>query len=344
MIQSRNKILLIRFSSFGDVTQSLSIPTRLKELNADIHWVTRSDLAILIEGHPFVDKIWKLDRATGIKGLFSLIWQLKKERYSHIYDAHNNLRSLLITLFLRPPLALERLFDPPLFIRKSQKRLKRFFLFRLRKNFYQMPFSGQRDLLEPLKAWGLSDQLPPTPQIKINAQADSKIGQMLADKNINQFVALAPSAAYELKRWPIEHWKKLIALMPSEKFILLGGPEDDFLKNIEAVAPDRVFNWAGKTNLAETTAVVAKSKSLVSNDTGILHLGEQLGHKTIALMGPAPFGFPSRPTTTILQLDLLCRPCSKHGQGPCINQKFHQCLVDIRPETVESKLRETFSS
>jgi len=51
-------------------------------------------------------------------------------------------------------------------------------------------------------------------------------------------------------------------------------------------------------------------------------------------MGPAPFGFPSRETTKIMQLDLNCRPCSKHGQGPCVNEKYQRCLVDITPEQV----------
>jgi ADP-heptose:LPS heptosyltransferase len=152
----------------------------LKELGGEVHWVTRSDLAILIEGHPMVEKIWKLDRATGIQGLFHLIFQLKKERYSHIYDAHNNLRSFLISLFLRPPFALSRIFDPPLFIRKSQKRWKRLMLFRFRKNLYRLPFSGQRDLLEPLKQWGLSEQIPPAPQINIQSISEAQIQQILS--------------------------------------------------------------------------------------------------------------------------------------------------------------------
>ena len=70
-----------------------------------------------------------------------------------------------------------------------------------------------------------------------------------------------------------------------------------------------------------------------------LHVGEQLGKPSIALMGPAPFGFPSRPSTKIMELNLPCRPCSKHGQGPCVNQIYHQCLVDITPAQVAAEVR-----
>lgn len=339
VIQSKSKVLIIRFSSFGDVTQCLSVPSKLKPYFEEIHWVTREDMSPLLSGHPAITKVFSLEKKKGLKGLFELIHQLRQEKYSHIYDAHNNLRSRLISWFLTPPLALDRFFDAPLLIRKSQKRWKRFLLFQLRKNTYRMPFSGQRDLLEPLSNWGIDESLPPTPQFFVSTQAHDKITSLLKEKNFSQFIALGPSAAFELKRWPLDYWKTLIHLFPKEKFVVLGGPTDHFLQELVAIDPSRVLNLAGETNFQETGAVVALSKALVVNDTGILHIGEQLGKSTIALMGPAPFGFPSRPTTKIMELYLSCRPCSKHGQGPCVNEKYQRCLVDITPELVQLELQ-----
>lgn len=363
LLSRRTKILIIRFSSFGDVTQSLSIPSRLAELanseakslhkkndlpsdnknqNLEIHWATRADMAPLLENHPNVHKIWLLDRKQKLSGLWQLIQQLKRENFTHIYDAHNNLRSWLICLFLRPPLNLSCWFNPPHFIRKSQKRWKRFLLFKLRINTYEMPFSGQRDLLEPLQAWGLKRNLPPTPQLFLADSVLSKIKQQLQNKNIHQYFTLAPSAAYELKRWPVEYFIALITLLksshPSHRFVCLGGPEDTFIEKIQSAHPDVVINWAGQLSLTESAATIALSNGLVANDTGLLHVAEQLGQRAIALMGPAPFGFPSREKTNIMQLDLKCRPCSKHGQGPCINKNFHQCLRGISAEQVAMQM------
>jgi ADP-heptose:LPS heptosyltransferase len=166
-----------------------------------------------------------------------------------------------------------------------------------------------------------------------------KIQERLPKAN---FIALAPSSAYPLKRWPLEHFKKLIQQNSTENFICLGGSEDTFIQELVAVAPDRVTNWAGPLSLQESAAVISLSRGLVTNDTGLLHVGEQLGKKTIALMGPAPFGFPSRPTTKIMELKLSCRPCSKHGQGPCVNEKFQRCLVDITPEQVGREIQTWF--
>lgn len=337
MLQSTHtKILLIRFSSFGDITQSLSLPSRLKDLGGEVHWVTRKEFVPLMEGHPAITKIWALDRRLGILGLFQLIFALKKENFTHIYDAHNNLRSHLICWFLRPPLAFERIFSPPFFVRKSQKRWKRFLLFRLRKNNYEMPFSGQRDLLEPLTEWGLKKELPAAPQLFVPHGLTEKVRSQIP---FASFVALAPSAAHALKRWPLEHFKKLISLMPGTKFVCLGGPEDSFISELVKVAPDRVVNMAGRFSLQESAAAIGLAHGVITNDTGLLHVAEQLGKRTIALMGPAPFGFPSRKSTKIMELSLACRPCSKHGQGPCVNEKFQRCMVDITPEMVQKEMQ-----
>jgi ADP-heptose:LPS heptosyltransferase len=142
-----------------------------------------------------------------------------------------------------------------------------------------------------------------------------------------------------LKRWPLDHFAQLIRLLPQTHFVLLGGPEDQFVNDLVAVDPARVFNFAGKLSLLESAYVVALSQALVANDTGLMHVAEQIGKPCVALMGPAPFGFPSRPRTEILEIDLPCRPCSKHGQGPCVNPEFQKCLRDIKPERVALSLR-----
>ncbi len=329
--------LIIRFSSFGDVVQTLSVPSAIKKAfpGAEVQWVTRDDMAPLLENHSSIDKIWRFNRKLGIVGLIRLSLEMKRQNFTHIYDAHNNLRSRIISTILRP---LGFLGLGPQFIRRSIRRWKRFLLFRLRINTFEMPFSGQRDLLEPLQKWGISKTAPAAPQLFLSSEVLEKAREILG--TYSDFIALAPSAAYFLKRWPQEYWQELILLLPHQRFVLLGGPEDTFIENIRSVAPDRVLNLAGKCSLQVSSGVIAWSKTLIANDTGLLHVAEQLGKRTIALMGPAPFGFPSRPSTQVMEIMLPCRPCSKHGQGPCVNkEKYHQCLVDITPAMMVMQLR-----
>lgn len=331
------KFLIIRFSAFGDVVQTLSVPSAIKQKfpDAQIHWVTRKDMAPLLRGHPHIDRVWEFDRKAGLGGLIKLSMQMRAENFTHIYDAHNNMRSRVIVWILRP---LGFLGLGAHFIRRSIRRWKRLLLFQFRINTFEMPFSGQRDLLEPLLPWGVSKLPPPAPQLFLSEESYHKAQEIL--KDYNGCVALAPSAAHFLKRWPKEYWKELILLCPEQKFVLLGGPEDSFIDDIRDVAPERVMNLAGKCSLAVSAGVVAQSATLITNDTWLLHAAEQLGKKAIALMGPAPFGFPSRASTKIMEIKLPCRPCSKHGQGPCVNkEKFHQCLVDITPTQIAAELK-----
>lgn len=324
----KEKILILRFSSFGDVTQCLSVPAKIREKwpESEIHWAVRDDLSSLLKNHPDIQKIWPFPRKSSALELLQFAWLMRRQNFTRIYDAHNSTRSWVISLVIKFTSRTQVL-------RKSQKRIKRFLLFRLRIDHYRKPLSGQRDLIEPLADWGINEKLPPTPQLYITPSEIESVSKLLPTK---PFIACAPSAAFELKRWPVKYWIELIQKNSNDCFVLLGGADDSFLENIQQIAPNRITNLAGKTSLRETAAVVKLSQVLISNDTGILHTAEQLGHPAVALMGPAPFGFPSRPSTAILQLDLPCRPCSKHGQGPCINPHYQLCLQGISPDLVSN--------
>lgn len=319
------KILIIRFSSIGDLTQSLSIPSFIKSYvsQAEIHFVTRDDLSEIVQHHPAVHKTWTLNRKEGFKGLLKLIRELRKENFTHIYDAHNNLRSFFIRNFVP---AKHKLIRPMM-------RLKRFLLLNFHVNLFEKPFSGQRDLIKPLEKWNMPFQLPPTPQLFLTTEKKQNALQLICEKN---YICLVPSAAFELKRWPINYWDELIKLNPTKKFVVLAGKDDHFTNLLDKNS--NIINMTGKTDLLTSAAIIENAQMTVTNDTGLLHFAEQLGKPTIALMGPAPFGFPSRPKTVILERNLKCRPCSKHGQGPCTNSNFQECLRSFSPNEVSQHM------
>jgi len=326
------KILVMRFSSFGDVLQCLSVAGRIGESwpDAEIHWVTREEYSPLLKSHPNVGRVWTLKRGANFGDVWRLGGELRSQGFTHVYDAHNNLRSRILSWRLA--------FSGAKFLRRSIFRWRRFLLFKFRVNLFPQPFSGQGALLEPLRAWNLPATAPAVPQLFLSGESkDLALAKLPA--GWNSFVALAPSAAFELKRWPVEYFAELIRLEKDLKFVVLGGPEDKFLDQLVAASPNRVCNLAGVLTLEQSSHIVAAAKALVSNDTGLMHVAEQIGIPCIALMGPAPFGFPSRPKTKIMSLDLSCRPCSKHGQGPCVNPEFHKCLRGISPAEVSASLR-----
>jgi lipopolysaccharide heptosyltransferase II len=322
------KFLVIRFSSIGDATQALSIPQHIKNTypNASVDFLTKKEFEKIFAFSPSIHKLWTIEKKLGFLDLLRLARQLSNENYTHVYDAHNNLRSNLFFCLIRAQNKLQR----------PMMRWKRFLLLNFKINLFEKPFSGQRDLLKPLERWQIPFSLPPAPQLYLDPEDQKKVSALIEKYQLKDFIVLVPSAAHALKRWPILHWKKLIELNPSKKFVILAGPQDTFTQNLDHCA--NVINLTGQTSLSESAALIQRAKAVVTNDTGLLHFSEQLGKPAIALMGPAPFGFPSRPSTVILERHLKCRPCSKHGQGPCTNKFYHECMVTITPDEVSQVL------
>src|ERR1700722_15251677 len=156
------KILIVRFSSFGDVLQCLSVAGALVRRfpDAEIHWVTREEFVPLVQTHPAIRKVWSIGGKRDTAALWKLALELRAARFTHVYDAHNNLRSRIIGLVVRAPFR----FLSVKFLRRSIFRFRRFLLFRFRINLFPQPFSGQRALLEPLRKWGVPADAP-TPQL-----------------------------------------------------------------------------------------------------------------------------------------------------------------------------------
>lgn len=320
------RLLVIRFSSIGDVTQALSIPAHIHRRypDAEIHFLTKNAFAALMENHPHIHQVWTLESS-----FFKLARKLNALGFDGVYDAHNNLRSNLFYFLISAPQKLQ----------KPMHRWARFLLLRFKINRFEKPFSGQRDLLKPLEKWGIPFELPAAPQLFLNPEALRKAQALLqAHRVIPKFTVVAPSAAHQFKRWPVAKWKELFTLTPDTQFVVLAGPEDHFTHEFDIFT--NVINLTGQTSLLESAAIIQLADKVISNDTGLLHFSEQLGKKTIALIGAAPFGFPSRASTTLIQKELPCWPCSKHGQGPCVDPHYFQCMNDISAIEVRQKLKE----
>ncbi len=322
------KVLIIRFSSFGDIVQCSSVVELIRQKcpQAKIDWVTRSDFDYLVKLNHSVNHVWSFNKKAGLKGLIELGLKLRAEKYDHVYDAHNNLRSKMLSLLLRTRLS------PPDWLTRSKDRFKRILLFTFRINTFPKPFKGIDSYLVPLKKWELSsDGNPKLVTWDFHASAIEKTSPHLKHANT---IVLVPSAAWEMKRWPLSHWKKLIEIMPASHFVVLGGKDDHFCEELRTIAPERVENLAGKLSLVESCALISNSSLVISADTGLLHVADVLGVKALSLMGPTAFGFTKGDHIKTLEVDLPCRPCSKDGRGSCSQDVYQRCMVDITPERV----------
>jgi len=283
--------------------------------------------------------VWAFERKSGLKGLIQLAKILKKEKFGYIYDAHCNLRSLILKLYLKN--LFQRLFyKKPFLTAKKKEYFKRFLLFNFRINLFPKPYKGMIELQKPLLKWGIS-QFNYTNYNWIFSKAiKTKVEKLFQDfnlKNTDSWLTIIPSAAWKLKRWPLEYWKELIRLLPVYKFVILAGSKDSFCKELVSVSPKRVFNLSGKTSLVESLYVlyvIQRSILAISADTGLIHAADLFGKKGIVLRGPTAFGAPTGKHISTLEAKLPCMPCTKYGNSKCKQKIYQKCMVDIHPEMV----------
>ncbi len=128
------------------------------------------------------------------------------------------------------------------------------------------------------------------------------------------------------KRWPVSHWRRLIAALPGERFVIFGtGGDKAIAAEVAAGAPPgQVENLAGRTDLAAFASGLGACRLLVANDTGGMHLANALGVPVVALFGPTN---PIRTGPVFAAWVRILQPpgCPPTGGAP---------LSGLAPETV----------
>jgi heptosyltransferase-2 len=183
---------------------------------------------------------------------------------------------------------------------------------------------------------------PADPKLNISNLARQSVSIKLQDASIpvKSIYILCPGAEYGItKRWPTEHFtnlaKQLISNEPNTHVILLGSKGDHILgEGITAQAKNisQMHNWCGNTSLDEAIALIGMSKALVSNDSGLMHIGAALKVPQVAIFGSSdPHHTPPlSDKAKVIWLNLPCSPCHQR-ECPLGHLK---CLQDILPETV----------
>ncbi len=94
------KILIIRFSSIGDIVLTTPVIRCIKKQlpEVEVHFVTKKAFAGVVNENDYIDKVHLLD-----DNLDVLVQQLKSENFDFIIDLHNNLRSKRVMMALGKP-------------------------------------------------------------------------------------------------------------------------------------------------------------------------------------------------------------------------------------------------
>lgn len=307
------KILIIRFSSIGDIVLTSPVVRCLKlQSGAEVHYLTKRAYLPLLEANPYLDRVYSFE-----KKLEEVLPQLKKERYDLVVDLHKNLRSLRVRFALGvQAISFDKLnFEKWLLVNFKINRLPAHHIVD-RYLAAVAPLGVKND------GQGLDFFIPNS----ISATPAEPIPKP-------PYIAFAIGAAHQTKRLPTEN---LISVCKAIKkpVVLLGGKnEEEEGAQIARFAGDHVINACGKLSLHESATVIRDAEKVIAHDTGMMHIAAAFQKKILSVWGNTIPAFGMYPyygnhvnENTIFEVsDLSCRPCSKIGFDHCPKGHF-RCM------------------
>ena len=328
------KILIVRFSSIGDIVLTTPVVRVLKTQldNAEIHYVTKIQFRGLLTENPYVDKIHVLEGE-----LQPLIKELRSEKFDYIIDLHNNLRTRILKMALGvKSFSYNKLnWEKWLMVNFKINKLPSIHIVDRYLSTIQ-PLNVKNDSL------GLDYFIPTSDEVP---------NDWIPETHRTGFVAFAIGGQHGTKKLPV---KRMIELCDkiNRPIILLGGKEDiDAAEKIEQffrvngestisegeIQTDLnkrtiIYNACGKYNINQSASIVKKADYVFTHDTGLMHIAAAFKKEVFSIWGNTIplFGmYPYRTKFKVLENNKLdCRPCSKIGYNKCPKGHFN-CMEKL---------------
>ena len=309
------KILVIRFSSMGDIIYTTPVVRCLKKQipGAEVHFLTKPAFKYIYDNNPYVDKLLLLKST-----LSATIQEIKAGQYDYIIDLHNNLRTAIIKL--RTGIRSSTYQKQPL---KKWLSLK----FKLK----LIPPTHLVDrYLKTVKFLGVVNDGQP---IDYYIKAEHQLNNLLPPTHQKTYIAFVIGATHFTKRMPND---KIISICRqlNSPVVLLGGHDVKANGDIIAGAIGTpVYNACGITSLDESVYLVSQAKIIIGFDTGLTHIAEAFNKPIVSIWGgtvPDLLGVQPYMVNDVLVagIDLPCRPCSKFGLEKCPLGHF-KCMNDM---------------
>ena len=331
------KILVIRFSSIGDIVLTTPVIRCLKNQlqEVEIHVLTKKKFSNLYKTNPYINKVYEFDDS-----LKRNIEELKIEHYDYVVDLQKNKRSVRVTRALgRPHASFPKL------------NFRKFLLSTFKINI--MPDIHIVDrYFKAVEKLGVKNDYQGL-DFFISEKNNYDISQ-LPENFQKGYYAFVIGGTYKTKILPAVKIVEIIKKI-NKAVVLLGGPDDveraeEIIYGVnettrqqdnEGSKNSQILNLVGKINLEQSASIVRNADSVLTNDTGLMHIAAAF-HKnivsvwgnTVPELGMYPYLPKEKEKCHIVECkDVKCRPCSKLGFKECPKKHF-RCMMEIDVEEV----------
>lgn len=322
------KVLLLRFSSIGDIVLTTPVARCLqKQLGAEVHFLTKRAFAPILTSNPHIARVFSFE-----KEITEVLPDLKSEHYDLVVDLHHNLRSLRVKLALgRPAHSFDKLnFEKWLIVNFKTDWLPDV-------HIVHRYMATVAHLGVEYDGAGLDYFIRSEEEVEV-----SQFSNLLSEGN---YVAFVLGATHATKRLPPEKAAEICQNL-DQPVVLLGGKAEQATAG--AIVGPNVVNLCGQLSLHQSASVVRQSAKVLTHDTGLMHIAAAFRKEIVSVWGNTipKFGmYPFYPTgtdfnTSVEVRGLPCRPCSKIGFDRCPKGHF-KCMRDISAEEVAAIIKRT---
>lgn len=299
---ARPRILIVRPSALGDVSRTVPALATLRKSYPDAHiaWLVVDTFADVIRHHPMLDAVVPFPRrelsrfgvsVRATRAGLALAKRLRREQYDLVYDLQGLFRSGLLT----------RLTHAPRRVGYANAREFGWLGCNVR---YRIDAPHTVDQMLGLLA---ADGHTPVPDMRLYlGDADQHwlttfVQQHQLDAG---YACLAPTARWDCKCWPIEHYAQLArrlleSRVAGDHVVLLTSPSEQprIQPLLDALSDgERSRVLVPTTTIGRMMALLSKTRLLVANDSAPLHIAVGFDRPLVAIFGPTdpdavgPFG------------------------------------------------------
>ncbi len=282
-----NHILIIKPSSLGDVATTLPLLCDLRRAYpaAKIDWLIAPAFAALVRGHDALNDILLFERkemaawwrsSEAFAKFRTLNHSLADANYDCVIDAQGLLRS---GFFAWKTGATTRIG-----FADAREGGSFFYTHKVPiKRSEALAVVRMRALLDPLN---IPHDHPPEYRVPLDPDTAQKAATLIPENAIG----FIPGSRGQGKRWNPEGFAAVIKqLTTHHSAVLFGSPDEQQLcqqivQQSGTTGHPRI-NLAGRTNIAEMTAALARCRLIIGNDTGPLHVAVALNKPILGLYG-----------------------------------------------------------
>ncbi len=343
-------ILIVKPSSLGDIIHTLPAVTMIRRNipNAVINWVVNEEYARLLDLCPDVDNVvvfrrhhW--NRLRNWRSLLSFVRELRELDVDIALDFQGLFRSGLISFLsgAKRRAGFRNAREGAIYFYNERILLPANLKHAVDKNFFLLQSVLQID--DDVHDNGLSCSEIDLRNLRL----------LLKKQQIDlqySLLTVAPAARWRSKTWPPDFFAETIEKIwrrHPETIVALAGQQEErplgnFIKE-RCENKGTIVNLMGETELGTLTALLRHSETVLTNDSGAMHLAAAVDTPVVALFGPTdpektgPYG----DMHCVLQGSCDQLPCGERVCAEGTNACHNSVTPDEAAEAVTRRLKQS---